>query len=391
MKYIIARFGGIGDAVILTPVAKELKRRGHEVHLSVQESQVELFDNLPECFDEVHPTQRFHGVLDCIKWKWGWTSLESVKDEFQVFMGERDVAFSPVDYKYSIELNANQTHSPRSQYMGYWLRSQNSNYQNWQDLSFGWAGVDPTSVADEDKIPIFRQRPEEKNWAKRELRRANRPIIAIHMVASSLSRTYYKHPDVVQEVIKAFPGCMVLHWVGNSWFKVTSAGAEPLDLPDHKLRHSLALLKMCDLLISTDSAMHHYAAAMGVPSVTTYMTVPAWTRDKYYPNNHAMQGEAKCSPCFNLDKHCPLNQIRAQDSMSDREVEIFRMKDSGMPFEKAAQDMNSQPESLEHEVRAAQQRMEGIAGMTPDCGKSITPEMVVDKAKEVLNDSKKDT
>lgn len=384
MKYMMSRFGGIGDAVILTVVARELIDRGHEVHLSVPQHQVSLFDNLPECFTKVLETARFQGHIDCIKGKWGWMSVEAMKDEFTVFMGEKDRTFAPIDYKYSIELNANMGHAGRADYMGYWLRSQNSNFQNWVDLSLGWAGIDPQSVPDERKVPVYRQREPEKNWARRTLRGASEPIIGLHMFASSLSRTYYRHEDVAKALLEAYPTATIIHWMGDHWIQGSKAGFKRLELPEHFLRHSVSLVKGMDLIICADSALSHYAAAVDTPSITTYTTVPPWTRGKYYPKGRGIVGDVPCHPCFNLHRYCPLNQKRAEETLSDREKQMLELEQGGAPPPEAAKVLGTHVESLNHEYNAMRQRMEGIAGMVPDCVKDITPERILAEVKEVL-------
>lgn len=396
MKILLSRFGGIGDAVILTPVAKELTKRGNEVHISVPMSQVKLFDNLPECFAEVHGATRFHGHLDCVKGRWGYASLESIKDEYNILMGEEEREFTPIDYKYSIELNAHPDYQGRADYMGYWLRSQNSNFQNWIDLSLGWAGIDPTSVKPEDKIPSYREESFEKNWVGRLLRNVSRPLIGLHMYASSLSRTYYRHEDVARQLIEHWPSATILHWTGNNWILGTRAGAKLVELPASKdpakqdehpspMRHTVSLINRMDLVICADSAISHYAASVNVPCITTYTTVPPWTRNKYYPKSIGIKGDVQCHPCFNLGKYCPLNQIRAEDTLSDREKKMFRLERGGLIPQKAAEEMETHVEGLNHEYNAARQRMEGIAGMIPDCVKSITPEQIVEAAKGVFD------
>jgi len=397
MKILLSRFGGIGDGSILTPVARELTRRGHEVHITVPLNQVKLFDNLPECFAEVHGATRFRGFQDCIKWKWGYTSIEAVKDEFNITMGEKAPEFVPLDYKYSIELNAHPDYHGRADFMGHWLRSQNSNFQNWVDLSFGWAGIDPTTIPDEDKIPVYREETPEKNWVSRLLRKASKPIIGIHGFASSQSRTYMRHEDVARLMIEEYPTATILHWVGNEWVMGNKAGFEVLTLPEpgpdpkkqdqhpNAMRHTVSMMKWMDLLICADSALSHYAPAVGTKCITLYTTVPPWTRMKYYPLTTSLVGDVQCHPCFNLGKFCPLNQIRAEDTLSDREKKMFALEQQGLKPPQAAHEMETHVEGLNHEYNAARQRMEGIAGMNPDCVKAIKPETIVEAAKEILN------
>ena len=97
-KFLIIRFGGIGDSLMLTPIVKELKRKhkGCKVHFAVRAEIAELFQH-DKLFDKILPVRRMPPTgLDCVHRDHGWISLECIKKNYtQVY-----------DFKFSIELNS---------------------------------------------------------------------------------------------------------------------------------------------------------------------------------------------------------------------------------------------------------------------------------------------
>lgn len=78
------------------------------------------------------------------------------------------------------------------------------------------------------------------------------------------------------------------------------------------IRQSAAILNTCDAVLAPDSALCHLAGALGIPTVALYGPFPASLRTAYNPSVHALQGKAKCAPCFHhasfenhFCKQCP--------------------------------------------------------------------------------------
>lgn len=375
-NFLLCRYGGIGDAMILTAVAQAIKEKfpNDTVDLAVREGQEMLFGNL-DCYDKVYPIKRFphpHSGMNCVRTKDGWETLETRKLKYSAV----------IDYVNSVENNTQ--HPQEVGKLGEWMQSQNSNFVNWIDMSFAWAKLDPTKYTAEQKRPLYKVEPDERKWAKEKIDGLPRPLIAMNTFASSRARSYFDTTPLIQEILNEVEGCTVLYWVGNAWQAIAKGGDKIL-AQSPSLRESAAIIEQADCFVCVDSGLSHIAEAMGVESVSIYTTVPAWTRNQYYKHSHDVQIEIKCSPCFTLHSLCPLNRQRAMQSLNEREKQVFSIANSGAPIENAVSHLNTTPDKLQQELQAINMKLDSLASVTPDCVASITTDMIVDKVQEALD------
>src|SRR5574341_227649 len=375
-KILLCRYGGIGDAVILTVVAKELKLREPDclIHFTVPEHQVPLFDNL-SIFDKVLPTRRMGSQqLDCVSTEFGWITIEALKVEYDFV----------VDYKYSIELNGQYRDLANRQ--GTFMLTQNSNYQNWIDLSLGWANIDPTTVL--DKRPVYKIKPEETEWAKKAISKpSGSKLIGIQLTASSLTRTWYQQDQLPQAIFEFDPTATILAYTNDeNWVMLTKYGPKRIPLDSkNALRQSAALISQMDVFISADSGMAHIAQAIGgIKQIILYTTVPGWTRAKYFTDTKIVEtsGKLACSPCFMIHRYCPVNMKRAEESLDEREKQVLALSRQNLPLPLAARHLATTPEGLNQEMGAIQNKLHALSNRVPDCILSITPDMIMEKLKE---------
>lgn len=372
MEYLLLRFGGIGDSMILTVVAKELVRRGHSVTYAVMEPHVPLFDNL-KCFKKVLPMRRIH-TYDCVPHpKWGWVATDWLKDAFQQGV---------VEYKFSIERNS--LYAALQPMYGEWIAHQNSNYQNWIDVMLSWANIDPTTV--EDKQPLYKIKKTEKDWAKSVLpSHIKRPVIAMQMQASSMARTWYHAEQLPRKFIDIWPHVSILIYDGEKWELLRKDGRKTITLPHHPVRHSAALLSLCDGFIACDTGLVQIADALNVKTIACYTTVPAWTRIAYSRNVTAIESlPLPCRPCFTLDRFCPERRKQALESLSDREKKMREFQEQGMDLNIASFELNTTPQLLDGEFLAMNHRLENLSGLTPMCVETITIERILQTAERVF-------
>lgn len=387
-KAILFRLGGLGDILILTCVAKELKKRGYSVDAALGSptgDPQKILGNLG-VFDKIIKYDRYPvNGLDVVR-------VEDSKDDwvsYQIIKSGYDLV---VDYKFSIELNSHYKHmvnGPGKE----WFVSQNSNYVNWMDVMFGWAGIDPESVDPKDKIPLYKMEPEEDAWAKKLLRQG-RKVVAIQTNASSLVRTWY-HPQRLPEILSDEYGRGMLDFVvfdGARWQHLKGKYVFPIKVPEgmDPIRASAAIVGNSDVFIGADSGFSHVAEALGVKSVTIYTTVPAWTRMKYYVNSIAVEpvgdtfNNVKCRPCFVLDRYCPRVREAAVTQLSDRERELKGLVETNVPPEQAARQLNTTPQGIMGEAQLLRQRLDTLIEQQAPCTMTITPERILAAVKGVL-------
>lgn len=365
MNYLLCRFGGIGDSLILTIIAKELKKREHTVEFATQDWQVPLFDNLI-CFDKVMPTRRIHGI-DCIPNEYGWKAIDSIKPDYDIV----------IDYKMSIERNTLYGGLP----YGAWTSSMNSNFVNWIDLSLAWANLNPKSV--KDKIPEYKLKDGEKEWAQKLIGTV-KPIIGLHTESSSLSRTWYHPEQLPGLLLKEYPHSTILMYLGDKKWQIIREGGG-IVIENIEIRQAFALVSCTDLLVCSDSGFSHVAEALKVNHITTYTTVPAWTREQYYKHSYPIEPDVLCRPCFNLDRFCPENKKRAEQSLSDREKNIREdISSPDIDWAALSKKYDTIVPHLREERQAIEHKIQALSALTPDCVKAITPEIIVNKVKELL-------
>jgi ADP-heptose:LPS heptosyltransferase len=374
-KTLFCRFGGIGDAFVMTAVAKEVMKRypNTKIDFAVRsKEQVELLGNL-DVFNKVYEIRRFpheHHGMNCVKSKDGWESLENRKAKY-------DVVF---DFVNSIENNS--MNREIAGLYGPWMASQNSNYVNWYDLSFAWVNIDPETVS--DKRPLYKVEESEKRSAKKLLSKFPRPIVSVNMFSSSRARTYFNVQPVISQIIERVKGVtVILRNPGDGWLVIRDGGSERLT-DEVSARKSAAIIGETDCFLSADSGFSHIAEAMEVETVSIYTTVPAWTRNKYYKHSHDIDIQLVCKPCFTLDYQCPVNKKRAFDSLNEREKELLSLQQSNLPIHLAARQLNTTPDKLQQESMSINQKIDSLASVVPDCVASITPSMIVEKVIEAL-------
>lgn len=376
-KWLMCRFGGIGDLMFITGVANIVKETYPEdvIHLAVREAeQVSVVNNLP-FIDKVYEIRRFpHPMLgsNCVKCGDGWETLEGIKERYDM----------PIDFVNSIENNT--MHRQMIPKLGEWVQSQNSNYVNAYDMALGWCNIDPEKVDPSKKRPVYIVTEKEREWAQKIIGNLPKPVIGVHMFASSRARSYFNPKPLLDEILEAYSEGTVVFWTGDTWMAVRKGGASELSKKP-SLRQSAALVEQMNALVCADSGLSHIAEGMGKDSVTIYSTVPAWTRNKYYLNAHDVQIDIKCGPCFTLHANCPVNRTRAQESLSDREQQIIQLANSGQPPEMVATHLNTTPDKLLQEFQAIQAKVDGVASVIPDCIASITPDMIVEKLDKIIN------
>ncbi|RLI91164.1 MAG: hypothetical protein DRO65_01720, partial [Candidatus Altiarchaeales archaeon] len=364
---LIQRYGGIGDSMICTSLARIIKKVYNcKVDFAVRDTLAPLFENL-DCFDNVFPIKRFQpGHVDTIKTRYGYAALASLKRKYDL----------DADMKNSIENNR----SGNNFHLGPWANSVNSNYFHWLDMHLSWVNIDWTQIPDAWKRPIYKVTDEESKWAESILNDF-KTRIGIQMVASSLARTYYAAHFLPPLLAKRF-SAIVLFWDGNQWLIFTKEGR--IGNLKCTLRQSAALVSKLNLFISADSGFSHIAEALAVPSISLYSTVPSWTRVKYYKHTIPLEVDIPCRPCFTLQRYCPARQKQAIDSLSKREKRILWAQKNRIPIQVIAQELNTTVEGISREFASIKERLESQSMIQAKCLNLISIDEILLTAENVL-------
>lgn len=374
-KYLLARYGGHGDALFLTPVWHEIKRRNPNaiIDVAMRDSVAPLFEQDP-AITKLMPLRRMPPYnIDSVEYEHGWIALEAIKHRYDY----------PIDYKFSIEDNGIHKDSAGNDPLKAWLRSQNSNYQNIYDLNLAWANIDPATVPEALKRPRLYISNEERKQGRDMWNATGKfPKIAVQLGASSLTRTYYYAEELVADIRKANPEAIIAVYQPEtiSWifrYSPVSHKKISIDGPD-SWRKTAAIIANADICLCADTGMSHVAEALDVPSVNIYTTVPAWTRTKYYKYSRSIQPkDVNCHPCFIIHAYCPGRMAEVKKQLTDRERQILDFRDNKVPSQEVVRRLNTTQQGLFSEVQALKIRMDGFGHLRPKCIESISKAQIL--------------
>jgi len=384
-KAIMFRFGGIGDSLMLTAVARILNARGFDVTFCVPEKQVELYNNLI-FIKEVKAIRRLPNLnngVDCVKGKYGWVSTDIIKRELHA----KDYLI--LDYKFSIEANSQWRALPRNKHHSVWCDSMNSNYMNWVDLSLAWANIDWTAVDSSAKRPVYKIEAAEIEWALQQLPSDN--FVAVNLTASSLARTFYSQVQLVKQLIELdYP---VLVFDNKSGWTYLEKNYRK-HIPVNSVRQSAALIYNAQIGIFADSGISHIAEAIGLKNITLYTTVPAWTRCKYYLYTYPMQTNVECSPCFIIGKYCPLTEYEVDvlnKGLTKHEKQILKLTSNGRPPHEVAAELGTNLAGIQYELNAIANKKEALKNKEPKCMHSFDINSIIQKMQGILGEYRSKT
>ena len=376
-KAILFRFGGIGDCLALTAVAKILKGRGYYVEYCIPEVQHSLYDGLDYIIDKVRPTRRLPTLRgrDNIQEKYGWIDTDVLKRQLH----EKDYLI--LEYRNYIENNAMWGQYPRNREHLIWNRTVNSNYQNWVDLALAWANIDPTTISDDDKRPHYKLKPEEIRWAKKTVPEDG--FIAINLESSSLARVIYSQYELADMLVKN--GQNVLVWRDNRWLYKNKDFTKEIKV--NSVRESVALISLSKLFLSSDSGFSHLCEAIGKKQIVLYTTVPGWTRAKYYKNTKILDSKVLCSPCFIIGRFCPIIEWDVEKKgkgLSGRQKKLLKLQQDKVPAEEAAKRMNLELHGLNLALESTMKSKEALKSAEPACIKVFTAKRLYEEVQECL-------
>ena len=378
---LMLRVGGLGDLLILTPIGKALYNKGYKVDYfcgSPTGKVFELIEGL-KYFNSVKELIRVNGI-DCITDEDGHlVSVEILKQNY-------DEVF---DFKFSVENNKSGLNKDEG-----WRQTINSNFQNWIDLSFSWANIDPTKVLSQDKLPEISVKDYQKyfDWfneatpfkikGDRDYR-----IIGVQLQASTLIRSWYKAQDLPELIHSKYPDDIVAIFANGKWYCLSKYGRQEINFPDgyNHLICSAVLIQQMNCFISADSGSSHLAEALEVPTIDVYTTVPAWTRIRDYKYAYPIEpNNVECHPCFTLDLFCPIERGKAIESLTEEERNVLKLVESGINPIEIARKLGTMVRGVQMQYEAIKKKVEALSANEPACVRSITPDKILLKVDDVL-------
>lgn len=213
------------------------------------------------------------------------------------------------------------------------------------DAQFRFCGIDPTTVPDEEKVPVVVEKGDD---ALESFQSSRGTYILLHTNASNPNRNYPHNVALMDALALAFPDHHVVA-VGDG------CGVYP------RFRNLIPIVKNAALVICPDSSVGHLAAAFpSVPVISLWGLFHPNDRVKYYRNHHPLSAFEACphAPCRSHMHSLPLEKCR--DAASNGPALAMYDRPGGP-------------------LRIGPNVPSNCAAL-----RAITPEMIVAKAKELL-------
>jgi ADP-heptose:LPS heptosyltransferase len=288
---------GFGDALLLTPVLREIKARNPDwpIHVACMFPQRQVFSGLPyiDGFED-YPIR-----------------IETVESFDPVLILENAVEFN----------EAAKTEHMTDRFLS---------HLGFNDIANPWVG---------NKKPDLILSGDELSWAKSSFpRRAGKRRLGIQVSAGARNRTYpmSKFSPEMDKMVKAGWEIALMGSPGD--FRGDKLNPGIIDMSRHGLtwRQTVAFMTTCDCILAPDSSLMHAAGALDIPCVALFGPFPYQIRTKYYDTVFALHGSGKCpmAPCFHshhfglpiFPKGGPCNESGICDELASIEPERIRAK-----------------------------------------------------------------
>lgn len=263
---VVRSLGGIGDVLMTTPALMEFKLRFPNIHLTYAIDRHRTFDD-------------------------AYYSLVCNAPFIDQIIDARYVDKSKFDYVVDITAT------------GLSYERQDLPPRNRIDMFGSALGLNKLS----DYLPFYRTESEEVLWARKLINRSYAPVIALHTASHDEKRTLplEKYREIVIGLNKKLPGCKILLFDFNNRDKSLSEMPGVISCNAYRIRQVAALIEQADVFMGPDSGLMHLSAALKIPSVVVFGSIPVQARINHYPTHVAIQEKMSCSGCWysNCNRH----------------------------------------------------------------------------------------
>lgn len=378
IKYLLTRFGGIGDCFPVLSVARYLKDQGHIVDVALREDdhgnkQIEFLNNTNYCNKALSLKEVGPWGNRCVPFKYGVVDIKS-------FYADYDEV---IDFMHIVEYNDTCKSSFIRKPTDEWKKHRNSNWINWYDLHFAWANIDPNIVPEEYKRPEIILSGEEIEEVN-NIKAYYTEIFVINSHASSLARTWYQSGEVIPLLLKKYNNPLMLNWEPGrgSWVAYTKEGAQKYTSSiKSPIRASVCVVKAASVYIGADTGFTHAAEGLGVDHISIYSSVPWWTRAKYYKHQTQIDNG---DYTFSLTLGDPNRVKEGYDALSKKEKKLLAFHKSGASIQEAAKEFNTTPEGVDMEMQSIHKKIESFDRIQSKSISKIKPDDVVDMVEKIL-------
>lgn len=294
----VCRYGAWGDAVLVSPVLRALKKDGYHVTLNCTERCYDILKNDPyiDCFwlqktNEVPKT-------DLAEY---WKKQERLFDRWINLNGSIEGNLLKIPGQINLLTGQDDYELPTM------VRHEMCN-RNYMDETMKIAGF----ANCKGEQPELHFTEKEEAWAQR-IREQHKGFLVVWALTGSSVHKIYPYADaVIQAVVDAWPQAQVI--------LVGEAACQGIIDPHERIfdwcgelniRQSFILTKYADLVVSPETSVAMAASCFDTPKVVILSHASEENLTKYWRNCTAVFEKVQCYPCHKLHyvkNTCPLEK-----------------------------------------------------------------------------------
>jgi ADP-heptose:LPS heptosyltransferase len=313
----IARYGAIGDLVMVTPLIERLAKDGYAVTLNITEYAAPVIENNP------HISNIIYQEKDAIP----NPELKAYWDEWA---GDYD---KYINLSESVEGRLLRVEGRPDFYTPKSLRHSECN-TNYIEHTLAIGGY-----TDGPYQPTLYLTTREKAWAQRFKDQHGKRLVVWALAGSSHHKTYSFLQNAIAGFVDAHPDAIVVT-VGSE-----ANAALEFEYPNVirqagklTLRQTMALVSVADMVVGPESAVINFASAFDVPKVVMLSHSTHENLCKHWTNDYCITPTASLAPCYPCHQlhysleSCPVTQI-VDNETSEVIAEGPACSTSGIPVE----------------------------------------------------------
>jgi ADP-heptose:LPS heptosyltransferase len=293
----IARYGAIGDMIILSPLIRKLHEDGYAVTLNIT----------PYCAEVVRHNPYVSNIV----------------------IQERDVIPNPelgeywnfwiprydkyINLSESVEGSLLKVEGRRDFYTTKNWRNELCSDTNYFDNTMRLGGY-PTLTGSRGELYFSHQEQKDAKRFKAKIG-VDRFCIMWALKGSSYHKIYPLLEPVLTEFLRQHPNATVLLVGAASDAQLQFNHPQVIPLAGEiSLREVFSLIPHMDVVVGPETAITNAAGCTPVPKITMLSHSSHTNLCKYWENDYCLQAEAACSPCNQLHytmESCPRTEIRS--------------------------------------------------------------------------------
>jgi ADP-heptose:LPS heptosyltransferase len=295
---LIIRYGALGDALWVTPIAKRLKQDGYYVVVNCTEYSAQVYrenPNIDEYIVHKSATDVPYGELE-VYWDYISEGFEKVVNLTKTIEGALVKCEGSEEYDWPHE-----------------KRHKECNV-NFQDRTMEMAGY-PESKGE---LPDLYFSDIEEHLAKNFVHAyEDNFVILVGLSGSGFHKTYPWWEYLAQEIIRKYKDVRIVT-VGDESCKILEGPQTSHPSIVHKsgvltVRQSYILTKYADLVIGPDTGLLNAASCFETPKILLQSTNSHENLSKYWKNVQPLHADdCECHPCHRLiyTNNCPRGTVQ---------------------------------------------------------------------------------